>query len=162
MSKWKATPDGVMCAMQRGEVVHCLRWFEKAGPTISLGEDEDLLAVSPDGTALATSNWRSRAIHVHDAVSARKRVSFLGHKSLPIQAVFSSDGNTLATGSTIGELKVWDVVTGQELLALDLVPGEVWGLAFSHDGTMLAASGAVSGGGYTTVYLAPPASDLEE
>jgi WD40 repeat protein len=66
---------------------------------------------------------------------------------------YSPDGKRVATGGESGdtcntcqpgEVKVWDALTGEELLSLRGHSGYVYGLAFSPDGTRLAvATGCV-------------------
>jgi WD40 repeat protein len=56
------------------------------------------------------------------------------------RAVFSADRLTLATGSESGELRLWDVASSRPIVRLEGGPGDfVAGLAFSRDGTKLAA-----------------------
>jgi WD40 repeat protein len=59
---------------------------------------------------------------------------------------FSPDGRALASARMSRVVRLWDPVTGQELLTLAAARGQVNGLAFSPDGTTLLAadhSGAV-------------------
>jgi WD40 repeat protein len=66
---------------------------------------------------------------------------------------YSPDGRRLATGGESGdtcntcqpgEVKVWDAITGEEVLSLRGHSGFIYGLAFSPDGTRLAvATGCV-------------------
>src|SRR5262249_31173086 len=56
---------------------------------------------------------------------------------------YSRDGKTIATGSSHGDVRMWDALTGKELpLLSDTVGCRV---AFSPDGKMLAASGYAEG-----------------
>jgi WD40 repeat protein len=63
-----------------------------------------------------------------------------GHTSLAMRPVFSSDGTRLATGSYDQTIRVWDVMTGAEMLALRAHTDAIWGLAFSPDGKRLASA----------------------
>jgi WD40 repeat protein len=67
-----------------------------------------------------------------------------------MSVAFNPDGERLATGSQDGTVRLWDVATGQEVLALR--PGTAESLAFSPDGKCLAAWIGVSG---VTVWEAP-------
>ncbi|MBN3962124.1 NB-ARC domain-containing protein [Nostoc sp. NMS8] len=52
---------------------------------------------------------------------------------------FSPSGKLLATGDTNGEIRLYDVVDGQQLLTCEGHTGWVWSVAFSHDGQILAS-----------------------
>lgn len=54
---------------------------------------------------------------------------------------FSPDGRRLASGAEGGEVILWDVVGGQELMRLDDNRSDIFALAFSPDGKILAAGG---------------------
>ncbi len=73
----------------------------------------------------------------------------IGHFGSIQSIVFSPDGRTVASGSTDGTIKLWDVITGDELpLNLTGHSKTVNSLAFSPDGTILA-----SGSGDSYIYL---------
>ena len=52
---------------------------------------------------------------------------------------FSPDARVLATGEDDGIVKLWNVVSGDELLMIRSEPGAVRHLRFSPDGSALAA-----------------------
>lgn len=54
---------------------------------------------------------------------------------------FSPDGNTLAAGTLYG-IKLWDVKSGENIVALGDPPGTVWSVAFSSDGKTVASAGS--------------------
>jgi hypothetical protein len=54
---------------------------------------------------------------------------------------FRADGKQLASASSDNTVKVWDLVTGQELLTLEGHSSDVCAVAFSPDGTRLATAG---------------------
>jgi WD40 repeat protein len=114
------------------------------------------VAVSPDGTLLASSSadntvklWEIATRRViatipgHSAWSEETGVPGHPRKVGASSAAFSPDGKTLAIGASLadmdcpGELKVWDVATQRERLALTKHRGGVSCVAFSPDGSIL-------------------------
>jgi WD40 repeat protein/transcriptional regulator with XRE-family HTH domain len=59
-----------------------------------------------------------------------------------VAITFSPKGELLATGDVDGQICLWRVIDGQQLLALKGHTGWVWGLSFSSDGQMLASGSA--------------------
>ncbi len=51
---------------------------------------------------------------------------------------FSPDGKTLASASRAENMKLWDLVTHEELFILEEWRGLVWGKVFAPDGRTLA------------------------
>jgi WD40 repeat protein len=47
----------------------------------------------------------------------------------------------LAAGNRYGTVRVWDIATGKVHKTLEGLPVDVWGVAFSPDGKILAAGG---------------------
>jgi WD40 repeat protein/DNA polymerase III delta prime subunit len=54
---------------------------------------------------------------------------------------FSPDGKLLATSDTAGEVQVWQVANGQQLLAFQADLAWTWAVVFSPDGQLLATAG---------------------
>jgi WD40 repeat protein len=54
---------------------------------------------------------------------------------------FSPDGKTLASASLDGSVRLWDVTTGKERTSFKEQSCQVWALAFSPNGKMLALGG---------------------
>ena len=58
-----------------------------------------------------------------------------------LSVALSPDGQLLATSDTIGEIQVWHIASGQQLLALKEHKSWVWSIAWSPDGQILASCG---------------------
>jgi WD40 repeat protein len=63
-----------------------------------------------------------------------------GHSSVVWSVAFSPDGKRLASGSQDNTIKLWDTVTGKELLTLKGHSRMVDSVAFSPDGKRLASA----------------------
>jgi RNA polymerase sigma factor (sigma-70 family) len=93
------------------------------------------LARSPDGRQLATLDLGG-AFSVWDMASRKVLRSFPGlHGQSKI--AFSPDGQWLTAGGYSGDVGLWDVRTGQQVLKLTGHPARVFSVAFSPDGRRL-------------------------
>jgi WD40 repeat protein len=117
------------------------------------------VAFSPDGKRLASGSHYG-GLKLWDAASGQEILTLTG-LSGPVYSVdfdsvdfdsvgvnsvaFSPDGKRLASGSFQGALKLWDAVSGQEILTFKGHSGRVDSVAFSPDGKRLA-SGSHYGG----------------
>jgi WD40 repeat protein len=63
-----------------------------------------------------------------------------GHTNLFMSVAFSPDGTRLVSASSVGAVKVWDVVTGHEALTLNGPWRGAMSAAFSPDGKRLACA----------------------
>jgi WD40 repeat protein/DNA-binding SARP family transcriptional activator len=97
------------------------------------------IALSPDGTLLATSGGDGAALWNADSGDLVHRL--LGHTGDVPEIVFSRDGTLVATASEDGTARIWDASTGRPLHTLFGHEGSVTGVAFSPDGTTVATSG---------------------
>jgi len=93
---------------------------------------------SPDSQYLITTS-HDRTITVWSCQNWKLLHRLSGHQSAVRAAGISADGKTLATGDERGLIKLWDFVSGRELLEMDQPVADVIGLQFSPDGQKLIA-----------------------
>ncbi len=103
------------------------------------------LSASPDGSLVASATGRYEAggykyepaperepsVKVFDARTGELRWAF-SHVP-PVQAVaFSSDSKHVAAGNLMGEIRVWDLITGQQVSQWTTPDLTSWGIVKSH------------------------------
>ncbi len=95
-----------------------------------------IVALSPDGTTLATTS-QDNTISLVDAETGAERASLIGHTKKPKRVAFSPDGKTLASYADNDTVIVWDAKTGDRKQTLEF--SSPWlDLAFSPSGNTLA------------------------
>jgi WD40 repeat protein/serine/threonine protein kinase len=132
-------------------------WDTRTGQTKATLTEHALIvnsaAFSPDGHTLANGS-DDRTIRLWDLSPGQPKSLLQGHTEGITSVAFSADGLTLATGSggerdfrefhyLSGEVRLWDVKTGESRAILQGGTAGVMAVAFSPDGTTLATgSGA--------------------
>lgn len=95
------------------------------------------IAYRPDGAEFALG--AGDQVRVHDAATYRLIRSIPGHSGLCICGCYSPDGTRLVTGGVDQNVRIWDVLTGDEVLTLD--NGAVVGnVTFTPDGRRIVSS----------------------
>jgi WD40 repeat protein len=87
-------------------------------------------------------------IKLWDVRAGKDVRTFRGHSSGIWKAIFSPDGQRLASAGWDETVKLWDVQTGEEVLTLRGHHGSVRGLSFSHDGTRLISAAPTGPSGF--------------
>ena len=96
--------------------------------------------ISPDGRLVAFSSLSDNLVKI-GSIDSGEEILKIGTGNKQARVRFSPDGKTLATASTGGELKVWNVEDGKELKSLASLSFNLQCLAFSRDGTRIVAGG---------------------
>ncbi len=102
------------------------------------------VAFSRDGSMLAAGKGGGHvlgSIDFRDATTGRLLNRITGLEADVWSVAFSPDG-TLASGSTDGIIRLWNVSTEQPLNTFERHTSEVWSVAFSSDGKTLASGDA--------------------
>jgi len=105
--------------------------------------------VSPDGRMIAAALGNGLA-RVWDADLNEVLMDIVYESHRPYAVAFSPDSNSIATagddmetgiGGHTGIVRIWDIATRSLVASLDTGAGHIRTLAFSPDGTLLAAAG---------------------
>lgn len=132
-------PDGQEVAVTHGDSEAIDLVSTSSGEIIKSlpggGYGLETTAYSADGKLLAAGSYAFGTIKVWDLASMKEKATLYGQS--PVQSVtFSPDGKLLA--ATSGELRVWNVASGAEVVTLTAAP--VNRAAFSANGKWLAAN----------------------
>src|SRR5262249_41449790 len=96
--------------------------------------------------ALATSWYvrkqRQEAERLDQAVTRHEKRTLEGHQTIVESIAISPDGKTLVSASLDGEIKQWDLDSGQHLATFNGHESDIFSLAISPDGKTLASAGA--------------------
>jgi eukaryotic-like serine/threonine-protein kinase len=97
-------------------------------------------AQSADGRLLALP-WGKNVI-VYDAKTGTVRRKLIGHKSRAFRGGFSSDGQRYACSADGGDVRIWDVESGQEEKSTRATSDSPWATAFAPGDEQVVLAGA--------------------
>ena len=137
------SPDGTLASGSRDGTVKLWNTATRTNTATLEGNTGRVLdvAFSPDGTILASST--DGPLVLWDVAAQDTIATLQGHG----EPSFSSDGSVLATGAGLGEVRLWNVETGENIARLGhpdhLEDGSGFGIngVFSPDGTLLVTEG---------------------
>lgn len=122
---------------------------------ISVGDSGDikLMRIAPDVRSVAKGGFYANAVRLREIDSGKERhVSLRTIPGTPpprLSWEFSADGQTIATGSSEGTIKLWDVTSAEERVAFKgpskNAQGKAPRLTFSQDGSLLACIDGTGG-----------------
>jgi WD40 repeat protein len=126
--------DANIAVWEAGKVAPRQRLWTIAGSTVAL-------ALSRDGGTLALAD--NQGVTFWDTASARRRECLNSPPCAATSLAFAPDGRSLATGDRDGFVRIWDLRTGRERVAVRVHGFHVTLLRFSDTGrTLLSASHA--------------------
>jgi len=143
--------------------VRCWSLEPADGPVVLKGHDKGVraMAFAPDGKTLASGSM-DQTVRLWDLATHQERAKLKGHTDVVSTVAFSPDGRTLASGDgdpsilaslvsaksratqlreKPGEIKLWDVPSGQERASLRGHASPVFSVAFAPHASMLASGG---------------------
>jgi WD40 repeat protein len=116
-------PDGVT-AITSGRDKHLRRWNIADGREVQridgFGDDVLHVSVTKDGRIFSCSADRTARLH---ALDGKLLKTFSGHSDWVYALAFCTATNRLATGAFDGEIRMWNVADGKNLIKFVAAPG---------------------------------------
>jgi WD40 repeat protein/serine/threonine protein kinase len=107
---------------------------------------------SPDSRRIAASDAAGRSVRLWDIATRQELWPAVHHAEMVMTVAYSPDGRYLASGTSDGEVAVWEAQTGRKVASLFGPLGPIGGLAFRPDGRYLAATSGYRQRGEVTLW----------
>ncbi len=138
------SPDGKSLASSGKQSIHL--WDPATGKEIwhfDMHEEGffHALRFSHNGKLVAVGGANGGGALLLNAGSGKLVLQWQAHSSGVQSVAFSPDDSTLATGSGVGEIRLWDVTSGKRIRELPGHKRITYSLDFSPDGKLLASGG---------------------
>ncbi len=98
--------------------------------------------------------------HVFDARTGQRIGSFAGPLGGAVRANFSPDGTQVLVFTFLNEHYLWETNTGQLLTIISHDAGSIYQTSFTPDGEHILTAGCIPEGGYQTLQLNSPVTDM--
>ncbi|TMD58565.1 MAG: hypothetical protein E6I91_21475, partial [Chloroflexi bacterium] len=100
------------------------------------------LAWSPDSTSIATGDYNDDdSVRIWDISEGRNTQAFSGTSGNQVYTVaWSLDGNHIAGGYNLNEVKIWHFLTGKQVLTYTGHSAPIMSVQWSHKGKYVASS----------------------
>ncbi len=140
----KFSPDGTILAVNSSAGIQIWDMATRTH-TASLRGGSSAVAISPDGTTLASGSTRTNEANIKlwNVANQSLIATLPGHQGGPTgvhSVAFSPSGDTLASGSGDKTIKLWDVTNQTLITTLTGHTSHVFSVAFSSDGTLASGS----------------------